>query len=40
MNSYINQNKFEQLKELVIEHTYVVVMTETKLDDAFSTSQI
>lgn len=40
MNSYINQNKFEQLKELVIEHTNAVVMTETKLDDAFSTSQI
>ena len=40
MNSYINQNKFEQLKELVIEHANVVVMTERKLDDAFSTSQI
>ena len=32
-------NKFEQLKELVIKHIDVLVITETKLDDSFPTSQ-
>ena len=32
-------NKFEQLKELVMKHTDVLVIIETKLDDSFPTSQ-
>ena len=32
-------NKFEQLKELVMEHIDVLVVKETKLDDSFPTSQ-
>ena len=32
-------NKFEQLKELVMKHADVLVITETKLDDSFPTSQ-
>ena len=32
-------NNFEQLKELVIKHIDVFVITETKLDDSFPTSQ-
>ena len=32
-------NKFEQLKELVIKHIDVLVITETK-NDSFSTSQV
>ena len=28
-------NKFKQLKELVMKHTDVLVITETKLDDSF-----
>ena len=33
-------NKFEQLKELVIKHIDVLLLiTETKLDDSFPTSQ-
>ena len=32
-------NKFEQLKELAIKHIDVLVITETKLDDSFPTSQ-
>ena len=33
-------NKFKQLKELVMKHTDVLVITETKLDDSFPTSQL
>ena len=32
-------NKFEKLKELVITHIDVLVITETKLDHSFPTSQ-
>ena len=32
-------NKFERLKKLVIKHTDVLVITETKLDDSFPNSQ-
>ena len=32
-------NKFEQLKDLVLKHIDVLVITETKLDDSFPTSQ-
>ena len=32
-------NKFEQLKELVIKHIDDLVISETKLDDSFPTSQ-
>ena len=32
-------NKFEQLKELVIKHIDVLVVTETKIDDSFPTLQ-
>ena len=32
-------NKFEHLKELVINHIDVLVFTETKLDDSFPTLQ-
>ena len=32
-------NKFEQLKELVIKHIDVLVITERQLDDSFPTSQ-
>ena len=41
--SYININslpkKFDQLKELFMKYVDVLVITETKLDDLFSTSQ-
>ena len=33
------RNKFEHLEELVMKHIDVLVITETKLDDSFSTSQ-
>ena len=29
-------NKFEQLKDIVMQHTDILVLTETKLDDTFS----
>ena len=32
------RNKFEHLEELVMKHIDVLVITETKLDDSFSTS--
>ena len=32
-------NKFNQLKELVLKHVDILVLTETKLDDSFSNSQ-
>ena len=41
--SYINinslPNKFDWLKELVMKYIDVLVITETKLDDLFPTSQ-
>ena len=35
LNINLLPNKFEQLKELVIKHIDVLVITETKLDDSF-----
>ena len=32
-------NKFEQLKDIVMQHTDILVLTETKLDDTFPTAQ-
>ena len=32
-------NKFNQLKELVLKHVDILVLTETKLDDSFPNSQ-
>ena len=32
-------NKFEQLKDFVIQHTDILVLTKTKLNDTFSTAQ-
>ena len=32
-------NKFDQLREIVLKYVDVVVITETKLDDTFLTSQ-
>ena len=32
-------NKFEHSEELVMKHIDVLIITETKLDDSFSTSQ-
>ena len=32
-------NKFEQLKDTVIKYVYVLVLTETKLDDSFPKAQ-
>ena len=33
-------NKFKQLKELVMKHIDILVITETKLDDSFPTSLV
>ena len=32
-------NKFEQLKDIVMQHIDILVLTETKLDDTFPTAQ-
>ena len=32
-------NKFGQLKDIVMQHIDVLVLTETKLDDTFPTAQ-
>ena len=32
-------NKFNQLKELILKHVDILVLTETKLDDSFQNSQ-
>ena len=32
-------NKFEQLKDIVMQHIDILVLTETKLDDTFPTVQ-
>ena len=32
-------NKFEQLKDIVMQHTDILVLTVTKLDDTFPTAQ-
>ena len=32
-------NKFEQLKDIVMQHIDILVLTETKLDDTFPTTQ-
>ena len=32
-------NKFEQLKNIVMQHIDILVLTETKLDDTFPTAQ-
>ena len=39
MNINALPNKFEQLKELVLKYVGILVITETKLDDTFPTSQ-
>ena len=41
-NSNINPlpNKFEQMKDIVMQHIGILVLTETKLDDTFPTAQI
>ena len=32
-------NKFEQLKDIVMQHIDILVLTETKIDDTFPTAQ-
>ena len=32
-------NKFEQLKDIFMQHIDILVLTETKLDDTFPTEQ-
>ena len=37
INSF--SNKFEQMKDIVMQHIDILVLTETKLDDTFPTAQ-
>ena len=37
--NYSHPKKFDQLKELVLKYLDILVITETKLDETFSTSQ-
>ena len=32
-------NKFEQVKDIVMQYIVILVLTETKLDDTFPTAQ-
>ena len=37
INSF--SNTFEQMKDIVMQHIDILVLTETKLDDTFPTAQ-
>ena len=39
LNINLLPNKFEKLKDIVMQHIDILVLTETKLDDTFPTAQ-
>ena len=39
LNVKLIPNKFAQLQEIVLKHVDIFILTETKLDDSFPTSQ-